>query len=366
MKLRETAYLTGVPPLPERLVLTGIREDVASHVKSAALPDDCPESEDVFARLAVSEIDALSPHPIDGEASIADRELLRDLARHAERVSETEQHARGARAIVERTTNTFINTPPCWSTSRLAALCFGYVALAALVAASVGLLLATTLDDSFLSNYFADKTDEPEAVAMWASFLAASGLVFVQCVLQLVYVIAIRGDVTAGRKFGLLLFDLVFAAAWGAQRLADGGHVLAVSLTLIEFVAAAFFTWAVGGLADALKRNGARIEPHRDAKAALGFADKAVKAAEKRLAKAEQDRYALLVPLAAREAAVRAASARRSAAEETARVRYRVATAELAADAAKNPALDALMAGLDHHTAVFQTRVDRKTNGRNS
>lgn len=364
MKLdRKSPLLTGTPGLPERLILTGIREDVAAHVKAGAFPDDCPESEDALARLFIAEIDALGPHPIDGDASIADRELLADLARHGKRVSEAEHRAQIARADLDEKTATLIKTPPCWSGLRLAALCSGYLALAALVSVGIGLLLMTTLDDAFLANYFADKTDDPETIAMWASFLDAAGLVFVQCVLQLTYVVAIRGEVTSSRKFGLLLFDLVFAAAWGAQRYVDGGRLMAVSLTLIEFVAAAFFTWAVGALAEALKRNGARVEPYRDAKAAVATARKALSEAVKQLDEAEQGRYALLEPLAAREAAVRAQPARRTAVEETARVQYRVTTSALAAEAAKNPTLDALDAGLDQHTRVFQTRLDHQANG---
>ena len=355
------AYLTGVPPLPERLEFTGIRRDVNEQVETAALPDDCPETEDGFARLAVAEFDGIAPHPIAPEASLADRELSAEVARHNEQVTRATQRVEQARRICEAKSDALIETPPATSFMRLLVLCLPYLALAALVSAAVGLLLATTLDDAFLHNYLADKVDDPDGVSMFAAIAVATSFVFAQCALQLLYVLAIRGDLGWWRRLGLLTLDVAFAAAWGVQRCQGGVSLMAISITLIEFVAAAFYTVAVSGLAERLKRNAVRVEPYQDALHAASAAAASLKNAERRLARATEELSALIGPISMREAAVRAAPFRRTAAEETARMQYRVSVSALAAQSAKNPSLDALDEDLDRHSAMFQLRADRAT-----
>src|SRR4051794_11825811 len=62
------------------------------------------------------------------------------------------------------------------------------------------------------------------------------------------------------RATQLIALDLVFAGAWGLQRLAEGGRAMAVSITLLEFVTMAAYAVALGALAVALKKNGERAE----------------------------------------------------------------------------------------------------------
>ena len=216
----------------------------------------------------------------------------------------------------------------------------------------VGSVLAVNLDGSVFGNYFDRKFGgNAEPLAMAVSFLTAGGFVFLICTLQLVTVLGTGGNLGRARTALLLAFDLVFAGAWGLQRLAEDGRAMALSITLLELVTMAVYAAALGGLAVALRRNGERAERYRPVYASERAASASCAKAEAALAAAEAARRVLLDAVATRELSGRASEARKTFVTELARAACRVSLAAAIETATSNPTRDRLNADLDRQLA---------------
>jgi gamma-glutamyl:cysteine ligase YbdK (ATP-grasp superfamily) len=126
---------------------------------------------------------------------------------------------------------------------------------------------------------------------------------------------------------------------------------MAMSITLLEFVAMAAYTAALGTLAVALRKNGERAEDYRPACASERAALAACERAEAALAAAEAERRALLEAVAARELSGRAAEARKTLVAELAKSAYRTSLGAAIEAATANPTLERLNADLDWQLA---------------
>jgi hypothetical protein len=216
-----------------------------------------------------------------------------------------------------------------------------------------GATLAPTLDSGFLANYLPDKLEgDAGLVVMAVAFLASGGFVFLISALQLMVALATGGKLSGARTAQLVLVDLAFAAAWGLQRLGAGGGYMAASVTVLEFVAMAGYSLALGALCVPLTTNTERASVYRPARANARAAAAACAKADAERAAAERARQLLLNAVAPRDLAARVSAVRKSLVAETARAAYRVATGAAIEKALANPTLDRLNADLDRQLAA--------------
>ena len=351
MTASASGYLTGVPPVPQRLRVPEIDKEIAADIERAGLIDHCEATEEGLVGRAVASVEAASPLPLE-ETGQADRRLIEDLVRHDRRVGEAESHAQSCRARHRELEDALLRIPRSWPRGVLSGLAAALVVLAALLGVVVGSLLAVNLDSSFFGNYFDRKFDgNAEPLAMAVSFLTAGGFVFLICTLQLVTVLGTGGNLGRARTALLLAFDLVFAGAWGLQRLAEGGRAMALSITLLELVTMAVYAAALGGLAVALRRNGERAERYRPAYASERAASASCAKAEAALAAAEAARRVLLDAVATRELSGRTSETRQKLVAELARTAYRFSLGAAIESATSNPTLDRLNSDVDRQLA---------------
>lgn len=344
-------YLTGIAPAPQRLVISGITEQIAGDVEQSGAIDHCEATEEGLINRSVASVEAASPLPLDDEGH-ADRRLIADLARHDRRVAGAETHAEACRARHRGLEDALLRTPRCWGRGVLCVVAAVYVAGAAMAGAVVGAVLAPSVDGGFFGNYLGSKFDGDAGLfAMVVSYLAAGGSVFLLCLLQLCTVLGTGGHLGAFRTAQLVVLDLIFAGAWGLQRLADGGRAMAMSITLLEFVMMAVYAAALGALAVALRKNGERAERYRPAAADERAAKTACEKAEAALAADEAARNVLLDAVAARELAGRTAGSRKTLVTELAKTAYRVSTGAAIESALANPTLERFNTDFDRHLA---------------
>jgi hypothetical protein len=344
-------YLTGIAPMPQRLKVPEIDKEIAEDIGRARLIDHCEATEAGLVDRAVASVEAASPLPLE-ESSHADRRLVADLERHDRRVDEAEKRAERGRTLRDELENALLRTPRSWPRGALAGCVAAFAVLALVLGAVVGLVLAGNLDSGFLGNYLGSKFDGDARLLSGAvSFLAAGGFVFLVATLQLAAVLGTVGRLGGLRTAQLLALDLVFAGAWGAQRLAEGGRAMAASITLLEFVAMAAYTIALGAFAAALRKNDERAERYRPALASARAAAASCVKAEAELSTAEAARRVLLEAVAARELSGRTSETRQKLVAEHARTAYRVSLGAAIESAIANPTHERLNSDLDRQLA---------------
>jgi len=339
------------------LTLPGIGKAIEEDVARSGLVDRCDASEELFIERAVSCVEACAPQPLDEKSPLA-RRLLEDLARHDRRVLEAEARAERCRTRRDELQAALLRAVPCWTRTRLLGTAAAYVLLALAAGAVVGAVLAPTLDSGFFANYLPDKFDgDAGLLVMSAAFLASGGLVFLIALLQLAVALATSGAMGGARVAQLIALDVLFAAAWGLQRLGAGGGFMAGSVTLLELITMAAYSLAIGALCGALRANAERAAAYRPAASAAKAASVAYDRAEAARTAAERDRLPLLKAVAERDLAARSSAMRRLLVAETARSAYRVATAAAIEKAVANPTLDRLHADLDRQLASRSAAV---------
>lgn len=352
MSANAGAYLTGIAPVPQRLVISGVAEQIAEDVEQSGAIDYCEATEEGLINRSVASVEVASPLPLD-ETGHADRRIIADLARHDLRVDDAESHARSCRARHRGLEDALLQTPRCWSRGALCGVVAIYVAAAAIAGAVIGSVLAPSFDGGFLGNYLGRKFDgDAELLAMAVSYLAAGGAVFLLCLLQLFTVLGTGGRLSALRTALLLVLDLIFAAAWGLQRLAEGGQAMAMSITLLEFVMMAAYAGALGALAVALRQNGERADKYRVALGSERMAWAACAKAEASLAAVEAARRVLLEAVAVRELSGRTRETRKTLVTESARSAYRISTGAAIEAAIANPTVERLNSDFDRQLAA--------------
>lgn len=353
-------YQTGEAPLPSRVTCRAVADDAAAGARDSRFADGCGAFEDILAARAVAEGEYAAPLPLDGAASESDRRLKDDLAANDRRLEEAT--ARLAEAAKSRDARRAAllplpkPAPPALHAAAVAAM----VLLAAGVAACGGVILAPTLEPALNAFYVLRLGGGGDRLSLAAAHLVASGLFLMLCLAHLAVVLGARGDVGWKAAAAALALDALFAAAWGLQRLPEGGGAsgtpsprwhLAASVTLLEAVAALLFALALVGLSRFLKRNAPKADAWRGAREASREADRAHAEALAERAEAAAVRLRLLEAVAAREAAARRAEDRRRLLDLTARAGYATAVSAMAHAAAEDPGADACADAVDGHLA---------------
>lgn len=352
MSRDDDPYLTGLAPPLRLMSLPGIAEGIAEDVRRAGHADHCEAAEEGLVARTLAGVELSVPLPLD-ENSQLDRRLVEDLQRHDRRVTDAEEHAARCRARRAELADALLRSAPCWTRARMCLTVAVYVLLALVAGVVVGAVLTPTLDSGFLSNYLPDKVDgDAGLLVMAVSFLASGGFVFLIAVLQLTVALATGGATGGARTAQLVALDVIFAAAWGLQRLASGGGYMAASVTLLELVAMTAYSLAVGALCGALRTNAVRATAYRAAQSSLHAASVAGVKAEAEREASERARLRLLQAVAPRDLAARSQAARRELVAETARAAYRVETGAVIEEAIANPTLERLNADLDRQLAA--------------
>lgn len=367
------AYANGECPDFARITLASTDAEVAAAVATAGLPDDCPEFAEALEAREQARLKCATPLPLDAAVAQSDRRVLQDLESNDRSVDEAERRLRESRALLAEASAACVRAVAPRGTA-LPFLAYGALALA--LAAVTGAILAPTIDELFLVRYLAARPDDPQLASMLVACVIAAGGVFAFCLAQLFTVAFLRGRVGRGGAVLLFLADALFAAGWGVQRFAssvprpDGGtvtrwdwHPMAISLTALELVTTFVYSLALHALARWLRERAPAADAYRVARGMVMAARRCVKDDERTLERCRTRRTALLDVVAAREAGARRENDRRALAATSVRAAYLVNASKLASEAADDPALDALDAALDRHTAVFQTRLDHETRG---
>lgn len=313
-----------------------IAEGVAKNIERAGFPEVNDTLIAAETERALSHIRAGTPLPIDGDASKGDAYFLSDVAASKDRtlqlqgqLTATEEKTIEARRILTQL------LPPL-TLQKWAVLTGALGVLTLIGVLTLKALLSSSFDELLYRPYYlglnvADaeivSAQHAEWLVIWtASFLLGG---------KALAVVGSSGRLNRLLKALLIAIAFVFSGAFAIVRLAEGGSLAAVAMSLVELTILFSYTLVLLALARVLERSAERGEAYRTAAHAAKLEEERLATLRQELTRASEEYEARRRALSQREDDCRRLPLCEAVARETVKAEALIATAELITKEAK-------------------------------
>lgn len=313
-----------------------IAEGVQRSIERAGFPEVNETLIAAETELALANIRCGTSLPLDGDASKGDAYFLSDLAVVKQRVLHVEHELTAAKEKVTAARQKLAQLQPPLTIRQWAALISAVGVLTLIGVFTLKALLSSSFDELLFRAYYlglnvADaeivSAQHAEWLVIWTGSFLLGG--------KALAVVGSSGRLSFFLKALLLGIALIFSGAFAALRLAEGGSLAAVAVSLVELTILASFSLVLLALARVLENSAERAEAYRTAASLAQLEEERHAALSQELTFASEDYEARRRALAQREDDCRRLPLAEAVARETVRSAALVATAELITKEAK-------------------------------